>query len=196
MGKLDIVRAGHPILRGVAQAIEPDELGSKPLSQLVRNMVEAMRRAPGVGLAAPQIGVAKRVIVLEDAERLMANLTPEQRAEKGRVPFALRTIVNPTLELVGEPDAVFFEGCLSVPGFSALVPRAKEVIVRGTDEKGNPVEWQASGWPARILQHEVDHLQGTLYIDRMLSRTFGVNDEVGSRWSSLSIAEVREKLRA
>jgi peptide deformylase len=68
--------------------------------------------------------------------------------------------------------------------------------VRGLDEKGAPVEWRASGWPARILQHEVDHLRGTLYVDRMLSRTFGVNDEVASRWQQLAPAEVREKLRA
>src|SRR5690348_4060217 len=99
VAKHDIVRAGHPVLRGVAEEVTAEELGQKPLLALVRTMVEAMRRAPGVGLAAPQLGVAKRVIVLEDAERLMANLPPEQRAERGRVPFALKTIVNPTLEL-------------------------------------------------------------------------------------------------
>jgi len=196
VAKHDIVRAGHPVLRGVAADVAPEELGQKPLLALVRTMVEAMRRAPGVGLAAPQIGVAKRVIVLEDAERLMANLPPEARAVRGRVPFALRAIVNPTLEIVGEGRATFFEGCLSVPSYSALVERALEVVVRGTDEKGQPIEWHAAGWPARILQHEVDHLAGTLYVDRMLTRTFGVNDEVGPRWATMPVAEVREKLRA
>ena len=68
--------------------------------------------------------------------------------------------------------------------------------MRGTDEKGQPIEWHAAGWPARILQHEVDHLAGTLYVDRMLTRTFGVNDEVGPRWATMPVAEVREKLRA
>lgn len=196
MGKLDIVRAGDPVLRAVAAEVPPEELGSKALAQLVKTMVEAMRRAPGVGLAAPQIGVSKRVIVLEDAERLMATLSAEQRAERGRAPFALRAIVNPTLERVGEPSVVFFEGCLSVPSYSALVPRHEQVIVRGVDERGDPVEWRASGWPARILQHEVDHLEGTLYVDRMLSRTFAVNEEVGARWARLPVAEVREKLGA
>jgi peptide deformylase len=196
MAKLDIVRVGHPVLRGMAEPVAPEEIGSKALRDLVRSMVEAMRRAPGVGLAAPQLGVAKQVIVLEDAERLMATLSPEQRTARGRTPFTLRTIFNPTIELVGEPDVVFFEGCLSVPGYSALVPRHLEVTVRGLDDKGAPIEWRASGWPARILQHEVDHINGTLYVDRMLVRTFGANEEVGSRWHHLAAAEVREKLRA
>lgn len=184
------------MLRGVAADVAPEELGQKPLLALVKTMIESMRRAPGVGLAAPQIGVAKRVIVLEDAERLMANLSPEQRTARGRVPFLVRAIINPTLELVGDERVTFFEGCLSVPNFSALVERALEVVVRGVDEKGSPVEWKVSGWPARILQHEVDHLQGVLYVDRMISRTFGVNEEIGPRWSALSAAEVKEKLGA
>ncbi len=196
MAKHDIVRAGHPVLRGVAEVVAEEEFGSKSLRELVKTMVEAMRRAPGVGLAAPQLGVAKQVIVLEDAERLMAALNLEQRKARGRVPFTLRTLINPSLELHGEPETVFFEGCLSVPGFSALVPRHFRVTVRGRDEKGDAVEWTTEGWPARILQHEIDHLNGGLYVDRMLSRTFGVNDEVAQRWQLLSPADVREKLRA
>lgn len=196
MAKHDIVRAGHPVLRAVAEPVAEDEFGSKALRDLVRTMVESMRRAPGVGLAAPQIGVSKRVIVLEDAERLMAALNLEQRQARARVPFALRALVNPELELLGAPEAVFFEGCLSVPGLSALVPRHLTVTVRARDEKGDPVEWTVSGWPARILQHEVDHLDGGLYVDRMLTRTLGVNDEVAARWQSMNPAEVREKLRA
>jgi len=196
VGKLDIVQAGHPVLRARAREVTPEELGDKPLLTLVRTMIEAMRRAPGVGLAAPQLGIDKRIIVLEDAEKLMLRLTPEERVARGRVPFPLKVIVNPVLELVPSDDIVFFEGCLSVRGYSALVPRVNEVVVRGTDEKGTPLEWRVSGWPARILQHECDHLDGTLYIDRMLTRTFGHNDEVGPRWFDLPVAVVREKLGA
>jgi len=200
VAKHDIVRAGSPVLRARAAEVEPAEIGSKALRDLVRTMIEAMRRAPGVGLAAPQIGVSKRVIVLEDAERLMATLSPAARAEKGRAPFPLKTILNPVIELCGADEesaqATFFEGCLSVPGMSALVPRRLEVIVRGLDEKGDMLEWQTTGWPARILQHEVDHLEGTLYVDRMLTRTFGHNDEIGQSFGSLPIAGVRELLRA
>ncbi len=196
MGKLDIVRAGNPVLRARASEVAPEELGQKPLVALVKNMVEAMRRAPGVGLAAPQLGVGKRVIVLEDAERLMAKLSKDERALRERVVFPLRAIVNPVLTVVREEPRVFFEGCLSVPGWSALVPRAAEVEVRGTDERGQPIEWRVSGWPARILQHEVDHLDGALYVDRMLSRTFGHNDEIGALSSSLSVDAIRERFGA
>ena len=198
MAKHDIVRAGAPVLRARATEVDPAEIGGKALRDLVRTMVESMRRAPGVGLAAPQIGVSKRVIVLEDAERLMATLSPALRVERGRAPFALRVIINPVLELVGadDPQPTFFEGCLSVPGMSALVPRRLDVVVRGLDEKGDKVEWAASGWPARILQHEVDHLDGTLYVDRMISRTFGHNDEISQHAGGLSTAAARELYRA
>jgi peptide deformylase len=196
VAKHDIVRAGDPVLRDRAAEVAAEELGQKPLLSLVRTMVEAMRRAPGVGLAAPQIGVGKRVIVLEDAERLMAKLTPEERADRARAPFPLKVIVNPVLTIVDDTPVTFFEGCLSVPGWSALVPRGTEVLVTGTDEKGEPLSWRVSGWPARILQHEVDHLEGTLYIDRMLSRTFGHNPEVAEHWFNLPVSVVKERLRA
>jgi peptide deformylase len=96
----------------------------------------------------------------------------------------------------GEAKATFFEGCLSVPGYMALVERALEVEVTGSDERGAPVSWRVSGWPARILQHEVDHLAGTLYVDRMIARTFAANGEVQSRWLRTSPDEVRKALRA
>jgi peptide deformylase len=196
VAKHDIVRAGSPVLRDRAAEVPPEELGTKPLLSLVRTMVEAMRRAPGVGLAAPQIGVAKRVIVLEDAERLMAKLGPAERADRERTPFPLRVLVNPVLTVVDEAPRVFFEGCLSVPGWSALVARAREVEVTGTDEHGAAVSWRVAGWPARILQHEVDHLDGTLYVDRMLTRTFSHNEGAAAHWLALPVATVREKLRA
>jgi peptide deformylase len=159
-------------------------------------MVAAMRAAPGVGLAAPQIGVGLQVIVLEDAEALMAKLSPGERAARGRTPFPLKVIINPKLTSRGRGRATFFEGCLSVKGYMALVERDLEVEVTGLDERGNPLVWQASGWPARILQHEVDHLLGTLYVDRMQSRTFCCNEEVSERWIKRPVDEVRAALDA
>src|ERR1041384_7445588 len=102
-------------------------------------MTAVMRAAPGVGLAAPQIGVPLRVIVLEDGAELMERLTPAQRAERGRVPFPLRVIVNPVLAVRGTEKATFFEGCLSVSGFMALVERHLSVVVTGLDERGAPL---------------------------------------------------------
>jgi len=188
-----IVAAGHPVLRAVAAPVPPAMLGSRKLRDLAATMTEVMRKAPGVGLAAPQIGVGLSLIVLEDAESLMARLEPEDRALRGRVAFPLKVIANPVLVTHGAGRATFFEGCLSVPGYMALVERDLEVEVRGVDEKGDTVRWRISGWPARILQHEVDHLQGRLYVDRMITRTFTANAEAG-RWLTLPADEVKGTL--
>jgi len=156
--------------------------------------VEAMRAAPGVGLAAPQLGVSKRVIVVEDTEARMSKLSSKDRSTRGRVTLPLLVVVNPDLTLIGDKTATFFEGCLSVPSYMALVERALEVRVRGTNEHGDPVDLTVSGWPARIFQHEVDHLDGMLYVDRMLTRSFGDDGEVVQRWMHLPTDEVRTLL--
>ena len=191
-----IVQAGHPMLRTASAPVPPELFGTSKLQRLVAEMTEVMRRAPGVGLAAPQIGVGLALIVLEDSETLMAKLSPEERAARGRVAFPLKVIANPVLSTHGEVRATFFEGCLSVPGYMALVERALEVEVTGVDADGDPVTWRAAGWPARILQHEVDHLGGTLYVDRMIARTFATNAEVQARWLALSADDVRASLGA
>ena len=183
------------MLRAVAEPVDPAFLGSKELRALVQKMVTVMRAAPGVGLAAPQIGVGLQVIVLEDAEALMAKLTPPERAARGRVPYPLQVLINPKLTPIGLDRATFFEGCLSVKGYMALVERALSVEVSALDEHGKDISFTVSGWPARILQHEVDHLQGTLYVDRMLTRTFCCNEEA-SRWIGLPASETRTKLNA
>jgi peptide deformylase len=189
-----IVHAGHPVLRARAAPVPDDVFGTRALRDLVATMAEVMRNAPGVGLAAPQIAVDRALIVLEDAEHLMARLSPDERAARGRVAFPLKVIANPVLTLHGPETATFFEGCLSVPGFMALVERAHAVEVTGRDERGDPVRWRVTGWPARILQHEVDHLAGTLYVDRMITRTFGSNAEVQARWLGQDPAVVKARL--
>jgi peptide deformylase len=197
-----IIQAGNPVLRTPALPVPAEQIGTSQLTELVSTMVEVMRRAPGVGLAAPQIGVPARVIVLEDSEALMSRLSTEERKARGRAPFPLIAIVNPTLQVIGgsivSPGgagrATFFEGCLSVPGYMALVERDLQVEVTGISPDGEPVHWIAEGWPARILQHEVDHLQGVLYVDRMLSRSLCSNDEA-PRWLNAPLSEVRTSLR-
>ena len=190
-----VVQAGHPVLRAVAELGDPARLGSRDVQALVHTMVAVMRAAPGVGLAAPQIGVPLQVIVLEDAEALMSKLTPAERAARGRVPYPLQVLVKTKLRPIGAERATFFEGCLSVKGYMALVERALEVEVSGLDEHGKEVTVRVSGWPARILQHEIDHLRGTLYVDRMLTRTLCCNEEA-PRWINLPASETREKLGA
>ncbi|MDC3986433.1 peptide deformylase [Polyangium jinanense] len=192
MSKPKIVQAGSPVLRAAAAPVARDQIKSRDMRLLVKKMVETMRQAPGVGLAAPQIGVGLQVIVLEDDNSRMARLTKEQRDERGRAPFPLTVIINPELRVIGEETATYFEGCLSVAGYMALVERHFAVEVTGFDEKGEPLRWEARGWPARILQHEVDHLRGVLYVDRMISRTLSCNDEMGARWLETPVDEVKK----
>jgi peptide deformylase len=192
--KMDITQTGATVLRDRAPEVAPDEIGTPGFQALLQRMVEAMRAAPGVGLAAPQLSVSKRVFVLEDKDELMASLTPAERAERERVPVPLRVFVNPVVTPIGDEKAMFFEGCLSVNGFAGMVERWREVEVSGLDEHAQPVTWRVRGWPARILQHEMDHLDGTLYVDRMVTRSFGTLPQVKALYGGKPIAEVRRLL--
>jgi peptide deformylase len=207
-----IVQTGATVLRTRAREVPPETITTAPFQALIERMKQAMRAAPGVGLAAPQIGVDQRVIVLEDRAELMSGLAEVERTERERTPLPLRVIVNPVLQFVDRQGQLhaqfdarhedakafetrtFFEGCLSVSGYAALVERAREVQVAGLDEKGNPLSFRVSGWPARILQHEVDHLDGTLYIDRMETRSFGTGPQVKQLYGGKPMSEVRRML--
>ncbi len=168
MAILEIVQAGHPVLRELARPLSPEEVASKELARLIDDMRETMRAAPGVGLAAPQIGIGVQLAVIEDPATVPDD---DARArDRDKVPF--HVIINPRLTIEEGEPAVFFEGCLSVDGWCAKVARARCVRVDALDEHGRPVTIRARGWYARILQHEIDHLNGMLYIDRMDTRTF------------------------
>lgn len=185
-----IVQTGAEVLRARAQEVPKEQIPTPEFQALIARMIDAMRKAPGVGLAAPQLGIPLRVFVLEDRAELMTTLTAEELAERERVPVPVRAIVNPTVTPVGEEKVTFFEGCLSVSGYAALVTRFREVEVTGLDEHGQPVRWRVRGWPARILQHEMDHLNGTLYIDRMHTRSFGTLPQVKERFAGKPIKDV------
>jgi peptide deformylase len=189
-----IVQTGDAVLRSRAREVTPEELATPAMQALVVRMIETMREAPGVGLAAPQIGVPLRIIVLEDREELIRRLGDADKRERERVAFGPRVFVNPVLTPIGDAKATFFEGCLSVDGFAGLVERHLEVEVEGLDEHGAPQRWRVRGWPARILQHEVDHIDGTLYIDRMHTRSFSTAEHVADRFSGRPIAEVLREL--
>jgi len=191
---MDITQTGAPVLRERAQDVPAEEIQTPAFQALIARMVDAMRAAPGVGLAAPQLSVSKRVFVIEDKDELMASLTPQERAERERVPVPLRVFVNPVVTPVGDEKVMFFEGCLSVNGFAGLVERWREVEVQALDEHAQAVVWRVRGWPARILQHEMDHLDGTLYIDRMVTRSFGTLPQVKALYSGKPIAEVKRLL--
>jgi peptide deformylase len=182
------------VLRARAAEVRADGIATPAFQELVATMIATMRAAPGVGLAAPQIGIDLRVIVLEERAELLARLPPAEVAEREREAFATRVLVNPVLRILGEERAMFFEGCLSVSGFVGLVERSHEVEVTGLDEHAAAVTWRVKGWPARILQHEVDHLDGTLYIDRMKTRTFATVEHAKTLYAGKPIAEIRKLL--
>lgn len=188
-----IVQAGASVLRRVSESVPSSLLATRELRALVELMTEVMRHAPGVGLAAPQIGVPLRVFVAEDPEERLAELPEGRAAERGRVALPLTVLVNPRLEPEGDERVTFYEGCLSVRGYGALVPRHQAVRVTGVDVEGRPLALRLRGWPARIMQHELDHLQGTLYIDRMLSRSFATDAEL-PRLGALPLEELSREL--
>lgn len=174
--RLKIVNAGDPVLRTVAKPLSKKQITSAQIQTLIEYMRETVRDAPGVGLAAPQIGESLQLAVIEDRAEYHRNLTAAEIKERERKEVPFHVIINPVIELLTDPTETFYEGCLSVPGFLALVSRAKEVRVQCLDHKGEPRTITASGWHARILQHEIDHLKGTLYVDRMQSRSFSTLD--------------------
>jgi peptide deformylase len=173
--RLRIEQAGSPVLHRPARAVEPTELQSPELQRLI-DLMFATLSGTGVGLAAPQIGVGLQLVVVEDPPDAQAVVPPEVLAQQQREPVEPHVLVNPTLIVTDPTPAEFFEGCLSVDGYRAIVPRARGVRVQALDRFGVPFERQASGWYARILQHEVDHLGGRLYLERMVPRTFVTAD--------------------
>jgi peptide deformylase len=181
------------VLRRPSRELTPDEIVSAPIQELIGSMFETMRAAPGVGLAAPQIGMPLRLAVIEDREEYFAKLPPEHSAERLRSAVAPHVIINPRLTLESQ-TVEFFEGCLSLPGFTAIVPRALAVRVDCLNERAEPVTIRARGWYARILQHEIDHLGGTLYIDRMLTRSFMGRENFERYWKNVPVAEFKRAL--
>ncbi|KUN18594.1 peptide deformylase [Streptomyces antibioticus] len=195
-GPLPIVTAGHPVLRGVAEPYD-GQLDDALLERFVAALRTTMLAAPGVGLAAPQVGVPLSIAVVEDRAR-----GPVEALEaRGRTPLPFRVLLNPSYEPEGPEGAgrtetaagaresrggarvAFFEGCLSVPGWQAVVARHARVRLRGQDEHGQPVDEVFTGWPARIVQHETDHLNGTLYLDVAQPRSLSTNEAVAELWS-------------
>ena len=177
-GPLPIVAAGDPVLRRVAEPFD-GQLEPALLTRFVEALRVTMHAAPGVGLAAPQVGVGLRIAVIEDP----APVPDEVRVARGRVPQPFRVLVNPRYEPVGTGRAAFYEGCLSVPGWQAVVARHAEVRLVARDEHGRAVDEVFTGWPARIVQHETDHLDGALYLDRAEPRSLASGAAMAELWA-------------
>ena len=192
---LPIVPCGEPILRRRAEPVDPATIGDRDIQHLIVRMKATMEAAPGVGLAAPQVGEPIRLAVLQDGPERWSQLTPDQLRERDRRPVPFTVLVNPMLVPADGTDPVsFYEGCLSVPGLTGVVARHSSVLVEALDEHGEPRSWTLSGWAARIAQHEVDHLDGILYLDRVETRSLSTIDVYGQQWAHRRVPEAAAAL--
>ena len=158
MAVLDIVRIGEPVLRLVADPVGAHELATPGFQRFIDDLVETMRAANGAGLAAPQVGVARRVFCVEVRDNPRYPYKPD---------LELRVLVNPELRVLSDETFMSYEGCLSIPDLRGLLPRALEVEVAYTDREGNRVVEEVRGLSAGTFQHEQDHLDGILFVDRV-----------------------------
>lgn len=180
-GIADIVEAGDPALRAETRPFD-GQVDDAELAKLAEVMRATMLSAPGVGLAAPQVGIGLSMFVAEDP----GARDPEVAAARQREPMPLRVVLNAEYERATGEDVAFYEGCLSIPGYQAVVARPREVELRGTAVDGEPIAEVVTGWSARIVAHETDHLSGILFLDKAEMRSLATNDSVAKFWNQPS----------
>jgi peptide deformylase len=160
MAILKVSRLGHPVLRRIAELVPPELITRPEFQQFIDDMIETMREYDGVGLAAPQVHVSQQVAVLEVTKHPRYPDAPS-------VP--LTVLINPRVTVLSETTVDGWEGCLSIPEMRGVVPRYGELRVEALDRNGQPLDFIAKDFHARVVQHEYDHLQGKVYLDRMPS---------------------------
>jgi peptide deformylase len=158
MSILKVARLGHPVLRKVTENLSQRELQSPAWQKFIDDMIETMKEYDGVGLAADQVHESKQIAVLEVADN-------PRYPEKPRVP--LTVLVNPTIAPLSEDIEEDWEGCLSIPDLRGMVPRYRSIRVQALDREGKEIDFVANEFHARVIQHEFDHLNGKVYLDRM-----------------------------
>ena len=194
--RLQIAQIGEQVLRAPANELSRQDILSPKTQALIEHMRDTMRNAPGVGLAAPQVGVPLQLAVIEDREEYQKKFTPTQLSERQRQPIPFHVIVNPRIVSADNAGLEFFEGCLSVAGYSAIVPRARAVTVEYLNEHAENKRVEAVGWYARIMQHEIDHLAGVLYVDRMRPCTLTTLENLERFWKDVPASDVLAKLKS
>jgi len=172
MAILKVARMGHPVLRAKARALDKAEIKSAATQKLIDDMIDTMVEYHGVGLAAPQVHESVRIFV-----------AALDSAEEGEEPEPV-VLINPEISVIGSDVVEDWEGCLSIPDIRGRVSRAREIRVRAYDRKGDRIELRAHDFPARVIQHETDHLDGVLFFDRMRSfETLTYLDEYSRYWT-------------
>jgi peptide deformylase len=178
MAILKVSRLGHPVLRTKARPIDPRSITTPAVQRLIDDMFDTMREYSGVGLAAPQVHEGVRLFVAG----LRTGALGAEVKDDGEMPLV--ALVNPEVTLVGASTEAGWEGCLSIPDMRGRVPRAPAVKVKALDRTGKPISFTAKGFPARVIQHEFDHLDGILFLDRMAGfETLTFIEEYDRFWS-------------
>jgi peptide deformylase len=174
MSILKVTRLGHPVLRRVAEDVPIADLRSEAMQKFIDDMIETMKEYDGVGLAADQVHESKQIAVLEVADN-------PRYPDKPKVP--LTVLVNLKIKSLSDEMAEDWEGCLSIPDLRGMVPRYKTIHVQALDRNGNSLDFVANDFHARVIQHEFDHLNGKVYLDRMRDlSTLTFLQELGRYW--------------
>ena len=185
MSILKIARMGHPVLRAKARPLHPSEIRTPKIQQLIDDLFETMKEYQGVGLAAPQVHESVRVFVA-GFPPLPPDDEDDEEDDESHVP--LMALINPEITPIGKESSEDWEGCLSIPDIRGRVPRARQITVRAFDRTGKKIEIEASGFTARVIQHETDHLDGVLFFDRMRSlQSLTFLEEFSRYWSSRGV---------
>jgi peptide deformylase len=183
MSILKIAHMGHPVLRAAGRSLHPSEIRTPKIQQLIDDMFETMKEYQGVGLAAPQVHEGLRIFVAG----LAAGGADDEDADaddENDEDVPLMALINPEVTPVGREVVEDWEGCLSIPDIRGRVPRARQISVRAYNRAGKRVEFNAANFTARVIQHETDHLDGTLFFDRMKSfQSLTFLEEFGRYWS-------------
>jgi peptide deformylase len=158
MAILKVARLGHPVLRRVADPVPPERITSPEVQRLIEDMIDTMVEYSGVGLAAPQVHHSLRILVTEEI--------PDSEHE-GELLAERSVVVNPEVTFLTDEEIAFYEGCLSIPEIRGRVPRIRRIRLRGFDQQGKPIDREVEGFPAVVYQHELDHLNGIVFLDRM-----------------------------
>lgn len=175
MSTLEVIKMGNPLLRSVCQPVTNDEIASQEFQAFIDSLILTMQEEDGAGIAAPQVGILKRLFVIEmDGNKRY----PDEDN------FPMTVIINPEIKILSNEITDSWEGCLSIPGIRGKLKRSKQVQLSGVDRHGEPFEKILDGFPAIVAQHELDHLNGILFIDRMKTmETLTFEEEYSKYWN-------------
>ena len=188
-GVIPIVTAGDAVLRTTTARFD-GQIDDSTLLELLTAMRTTMLAAPGVGLAAPQVGISLRLAVCEDPGTTSA----EHAKARERTPLPFTAFINPTYQPATDQLVAFYEGCLSIPGYQAVVARPRTIVLTAHDHEGATITKDITGWAARIIAHETDHLDGILYLDKAEIRSLATHEQVARWWNQTTTQQAADAL--